>query len=69
MDVVGFGAGREGTVEGGLWRVRTCVVCWLALDGLYRTCAECGHAVHAECGGWDEVDEVGGGECWYCGGS
>ncbi|KAF2135734.1 uncharacterized protein K452DRAFT_260221 [Aplosporella prunicola CBS 121167] len=31
-------------------RRRVCMVCWLQLDGLYRTCADCGHAVHAECG-------------------
>ncbi|KAK7561711.1 WD repeat protein [Phyllosticta citricarpa] len=29
---------------------RVCMVCWLQLDGLYRTCANCGHAVHTTCG-------------------
>lgn len=49
-------------------------MCWLQLDGLYRTCAECGHAVHAECGGEPAASGLldGHGEagvvCWYCGG-
>ncbi|GME24206.1 WD repeat containing protein [Neofusicoccum parvum] len=59
--------GANGVAQGAAARTRTCMVCWLQLDGLYRTCAECGHAVHAECGG-GRGDGLMGGECWYCGG-
>ncbi|KAK0638300.1 putative RWD [Lasiodiplodia hormozganensis] len=71
---VGHGAAGNNSSSSGISRVRTCMVCWLQLDGLYRTCAECGHAVHAECGGEPAASGLldGHGEagvvCWYCGG-
>ncbi|KAB2575701.1 putative RWD, RING finger and WD repeat-containing protein [Lasiodiplodia theobromae] len=70
----GVGHGAAGNSSAGISKVRTCMVCWLQLDGLYRTCAECGHAVHAECGGEPAASGLldGHGEagvvCWYCGG-
>lgn len=42
--------GTNKTVATGEMKSRVCMVCWLQLDGLYRTCADCGHAVHTICG-------------------